>query len=238
MAGEYTVEAIAGGVAAFLARHAPELPQDEGRAWLDAIAARRAAVARELAAPLPPRPPQFCIGCPERPVFAALKLLQQETGRLHIAADIGCHSFATFEPFNSGHTILGYGMSLASRAGVSPMLRAADARDHGRRRVLAQRRRVRRAVGALQRRRRGAAHLEERLYVGDRHAGHPLDARGGARGGGGEQGREPRPHESHDRADARGHGRQVAARGRQLRRGGHARDTRRRRSPPTSPASR
>jgi len=122
MAGEYTVEIIAGGVAAFLARHAPELPQDEGRAWLDAIAARRAAVARELAAPLPPRPPQFCIGCPERPVFAALKLLQQETGRLHIAADIGCHSFASFEPFNSGHTILGYGMSLASRAGVSPML--------------------------------------------------------------------------------------------------------------------
>jgi indolepyruvate ferredoxin oxidoreductase alpha subunit len=122
MAGEYTVEVIASGAAAFLARHAPELPLAEGRAWLDAIAARRAAVARELAAPLPARPPQFCIGCPERPVFAALKLLQQETGRLHIAADIGCHSFATFEPFNSGHTILGYGMSLASRAGVSPML--------------------------------------------------------------------------------------------------------------------
>ena len=122
MAGEYTVEVIAAGAAAFFARHAPELPLAAGRAWLDALAARRAAVVRELAAPLPPRPPQFCIGCPERPVFAALKLLQQETGRLHIAADIGCHSFASFEPFNSGHTILGYGMSLASRAGVSPMM--------------------------------------------------------------------------------------------------------------------
>jgi len=122
MAGEYTVEVMARGLVAFMARHAPELPVADGQAWLDAIAARRAAVAQELAKPLPPRPPQFCIGCPERPVFAALKLLQQDIGRLHIAADIGCHSFASFEPFNSGHTILGYGMSLASRAGVSPMM--------------------------------------------------------------------------------------------------------------------
>ncbi|MFY8103202.1 MAG: thiamine pyrophosphate-dependent enzyme, partial [Ramlibacter sp.] len=28
----------------------------------------------------------------------------------------------TFEPFSTGHSILGYGMSLASRAGVSPMM--------------------------------------------------------------------------------------------------------------------
>jgi indolepyruvate ferredoxin oxidoreductase alpha subunit len=41
---------------------------------------------------------------------------------VHVAADIGCHAFATFEPFSSGHSILGYGMSLASRAGVSPMM--------------------------------------------------------------------------------------------------------------------
>jgi indolepyruvate ferredoxin oxidoreductase alpha subunit len=41
---------------------------------------------------------------------------------VHVAADIGCHSFATFEPFSTGHSILGYGMSLASRAGVSPLM--------------------------------------------------------------------------------------------------------------------
>ena len=123
MAGEYTVEVIARGLAVFIARHAPDVAHEAGRAWLDATAARRDAVAAKLAAPLPPRPPNFCIGCPERPVFAALKLLQQDIGRLHIAADIGCHSFASFEPFNSGHTILGYGMSLASRAGVSPVMR-------------------------------------------------------------------------------------------------------------------
>ncbi len=123
MAGEYTIEVIARGVAAFAAQRAPELPLDAGRAWLAATDARREAVSAQLAQPLPARPPQFCVGCPERPVFAALKLLQEEIGRVHIAADIGCHSFASFEPFNSGHTILGYGMSLASRAGVSPVMR-------------------------------------------------------------------------------------------------------------------
>ena len=56
-------------------------------------------------------------------MFAALKLAQQDVGPVHIAADIGCHSFATFEPFSMGHSILGYGMSLASRAGVSPMMK-------------------------------------------------------------------------------------------------------------------
>jgi indolepyruvate ferredoxin oxidoreductase alpha subunit len=122
MAGEYTVEVIARGVAAFLARHAPEMAGADGAEWLAAIVTRRAAVAAQLAAPLPARPPQFCVGCPERPVFAALKLVQQDVGPLHIAADIGCHAFATFEPFSMGHSILGYGMSLASRAGVSPMM--------------------------------------------------------------------------------------------------------------------
>ncbi len=55
-------------------------------------------------------------------MFAALKLAQQDIGPVHIAADIGCHAFATFEPFSMGHSILGYGMSLASRAGVSPVM--------------------------------------------------------------------------------------------------------------------
>ena len=55
-------------------------------------------------------------------MFSALKLAQQDVGPVHIAADIGCHAFGTFEPFSMGHSILGYGMSLASRAGVSPMM--------------------------------------------------------------------------------------------------------------------
>jgi len=120
-AGEYTVEAIAQGLIGFFDRHAPDAVADSGRAWLAGNGARRGAVAHALGQPLPARPPQFCTGCPERPVFAALKLAQQRVGAVHIAADIGCHSFGTFEPFSFGHSILGYGMSLASSAGVSPM---------------------------------------------------------------------------------------------------------------------
>jgi indolepyruvate ferredoxin oxidoreductase alpha subunit len=35
--------------------------------------------------------------------------------------DVGCHAFASFEPFSQGNTLLGYGMSLAAAAGVNPM---------------------------------------------------------------------------------------------------------------------
>ena len=120
-AGEYTVEAIVPGLLAFIERYLPDVDLAPARAWLAANAARRADVAQALGA-LPARPPGFCVGCPERPVFSALKLAQQQVGPVHIAADIGCHALATFEPFSSGHSILGYGMSLASRAGVSPMM--------------------------------------------------------------------------------------------------------------------
>ena len=91
-------------------------------AWLDGNRERRSAIAAELGQALPARPPGMCIGCPERPVFAALKLAQQQVGQVHVAGDIGCHALATFEPFSFGHSILGYGMSLASRAGVSPVM--------------------------------------------------------------------------------------------------------------------
>jgi len=120
--GEYTAEAMARGLGAFLARHLPGEGVDAGLAWLDGNAQRRSAVTKTLDKPLPIRPPGFCIGCPERPVFSALKLAQQDLGPVHIAADIGCHAFGTFAPFSFGHSILGYGMSLASRAGVSPMM--------------------------------------------------------------------------------------------------------------------
>ena len=123
LAGEYTVEVMSAGLASFVERHLPGLDVSAGRAWLAANAARRSDVATRLGKALPARPPGFCIGCPERPVFAALKLAQQDVGPVHIAADIGCHALATFEPFSSGHSILGYGMSLASSAGVAPMMK-------------------------------------------------------------------------------------------------------------------
>jgi pyruvate/2-oxoacid:ferredoxin oxidoreductase beta subunit len=74
-----------------------------------------------IGAPRARRPPGFCTGCPERPVFAAMKLVQKELGEVHVAADIGCHSFATLPPFNMGNSILGYGLGLSSAAAVAPM---------------------------------------------------------------------------------------------------------------------
>ena len=124
--GEVTVEGLTAGLARFVEEHLPHHATQAARDWLVANAQRRGAVAQQVAqalgAPLPARPPTFCVGCPERPVFAALKLAQQDVGPVHVAADIGCHAFATFEPFSSGHSILGYGMSLASSAGVAPMM--------------------------------------------------------------------------------------------------------------------
>ncbi len=107
-AGEYGVEVLSGGIGAFAAKYIePGEASSSAQAWLAGNRERREAVARRLSAPLPNRPPSFCIGCPERPVFSALKLAQQETGPVHIAADIGCHAFGTFEPFSMGHSILG-----------------------------------------------------------------------------------------------------------------------------------
>lgn len=126
LGGEYSVEVVAAGIAAFVARYAPDVDTASATGWLLGNTERRSAVGTQIAAQLnqalPVRPPGFCIGCPERPVFSALKLAQQDVGPVHIAADIGCHAFGTFAPFSFGHSILGYGMSLASRAGVSPMM--------------------------------------------------------------------------------------------------------------------
>jgi indolepyruvate ferredoxin oxidoreductase alpha subunit len=121
-AGEYSVEVLSQGLANFASAYLPGPATESAKQWLAGNRERREAVAAALNKPLPNRPPTFCIGCPERPVFSALKLTQQELGPVHVAADIGCHAFGTFEPFSMGNSILGYGMSLASRAGVSPMM--------------------------------------------------------------------------------------------------------------------
>ena len=123
MAGEYTAEVIVRGLVRFLgAARAARWILSAGTRWLETRTRPRTRAAELLGAPLPPRPPNFCVGCPERPVFAAMKLVERDIGKPHISADIGCHAFATFEPFSHGNSILGYGMSLASAAGVAPML--------------------------------------------------------------------------------------------------------------------
>lgn len=119
LAGEYSAEVVTKGLVEFLSQNEPdgvnvEILRDEAAN----LANIKISAQGSLDESLPPRPPGFCTGCPERPVFSAIKLLKEEIGDIHIAADIGCHAFGTFEPFSMGNSILGYGMSLASAAGV------------------------------------------------------------------------------------------------------------------------
>ncbi len=119
-AGEYSSDVLLEGLAAFLQAARPkDLDADALAQEARGLFAHKPKAAAALG-PLPPRPPAFCTGCPERPVFSAIKLMQRELGPTHISADIGCHSFATFAPFSLGNSILGYGMSLASAAAVGP----------------------------------------------------------------------------------------------------------------------
>ena len=118
MGGEYTADRVLAGLLTLLGDHLPTVDLAPGRQYGEAVLALRREAAERLGSPVPARPPNFCTGCPERPVFAALKLVEREVGKLHISADIGCHALATFEPFSFGNSILGYGMSMASSAAV------------------------------------------------------------------------------------------------------------------------
>jgi indolepyruvate ferredoxin oxidoreductase alpha subunit len=118
--GDYNSEAMLRGIAAFLTQtHPIGIDADAVAKRAEEFLAHKPAAVAD-AGDIPARPPNFCTGCPERPVFAAIKLVQREIGPTHISADIGCHSFATFAPFSLGNSILGYGMSLASAAAVGP----------------------------------------------------------------------------------------------------------------------
>jgi indolepyruvate ferredoxin oxidoreductase alpha subunit len=110
MAGEYTGEVVLTGIARFLNR-------SDATAPITSLKKK----ASELLSGLPQRPPGFCVGCPERPVFSAMKVLEKESGKFHLSADIGCHLFSTLPPFNIGNTVLGYGLGLASNSAVNPM---------------------------------------------------------------------------------------------------------------------
>jgi indolepyruvate ferredoxin oxidoreductase alpha subunit len=121
MAGEYTAVVVLEGIAKFLEGSVPAgLDLVAVSAAIERVRAAKAQAASLLGAPVPKRPPGFCTGCPERPVFSAIKLVERELGRVHISADIGCHTFSTLEPFHLGNSVLGYGLGLASSAGVAP----------------------------------------------------------------------------------------------------------------------
>ena len=109
MAGEYTGAVMLEAIEGFLRRAAPELLPDRIRA-----PNQDRPVPPDLAKSVPIRPPGFCVGCPERPIFAAMKLVQEDLGPHHVAADIGCHLFGTLPPFGIGGATMGFGLGPAS----------------------------------------------------------------------------------------------------------------------------
>lgn len=102
-AGEYTSSVIFDGLAEFLRRYAPHRAPGERRSKIDPA----------IAASVPQRPAGFCTGCPERPVFSAMKLVEKEIGKFHVSCDIGCHLFSILPPFDIGNTTMGYGLGWA-----------------------------------------------------------------------------------------------------------------------------
>jgi len=122
-AGEYTGEVLLRGLARFLERARPAgVEVDRIVATQSTLLAIKQTGIEALGVSVPNRPPGFCIGCPERPVFAAIKLTQKRLGAIHVNADIGCHTFGTLPPFNIGSTVLGYGLGLASSSGIAPLM--------------------------------------------------------------------------------------------------------------------
>jgi len=121
LAGEYNAATVIKGLRTFFERYGVLEPQPVPRKFIPvkAVPADEPVAADALPAlddSVHARPPGFCTGCPERPIFTAMKLVERELGPHHVSADIGCHLFSILPPFNLGATTMGYGLGSASAA--------------------------------------------------------------------------------------------------------------------------
>jgi indolepyruvate ferredoxin oxidoreductase, alpha subunit len=123
LAGEYNTATVVKGLRAFFERYGVLEREAVPRKVIPVTAVPAVQAAVETTEPLPAldnsvhaRPPGFCTGCPERPIFTAMKMVERELGPHHVSADIGCHLFSILPPFNLGATTMGYGLGSASAA--------------------------------------------------------------------------------------------------------------------------
>ena len=121
MAGEYTGGVVRDGIAQV---HREDAARSARRTPRPQPTSCRSTSARPTRRPpsngkVHGRPPSFCTGCPERPIFAAMKLVERELGQHHVSADIGCHLFSIFPPFNVGATTMGYGLGAAGASALN-----------------------------------------------------------------------------------------------------------------------
>jgi indolepyruvate ferredoxin oxidoreductase alpha subunit len=118
MAGEYTGGVMKDGIRKFVMIYRPDLlaaADSVAAPMSDALASARQTITGKVHG----RPPSFCTGCPERPIFAAMKLVERELGPHHVSGDIGCHLFSVLPPFNIGNSTMGYGLGGAGAAAFS-----------------------------------------------------------------------------------------------------------------------
>ncbi len=113
VAGEYTGGAMLEGVRRFLEEAA------SGLTLTARAPANKTQVSSAIATQVHVRPPSFCTGCPERPIFTAMKLVERELGTHHVSCDIGCHLFSVLPPFNIGATTMGYGLGWAGASALT-----------------------------------------------------------------------------------------------------------------------
>jgi indolepyruvate ferredoxin oxidoreductase, alpha subunit len=112
-AGEYTGAVLRSGIEKFVKEFSSETP-----VFSVQKSQREDA---QLSVEVPQRPPGFCTGCPERPIFTAMKMVQRELGAFHVSSDIGCNLFSILPPFNIGNTTMGYGLSSAAASAFKPV---------------------------------------------------------------------------------------------------------------------
>ena len=110
--GDYTNAVIEKGLRSFFEAHALSILGNQPPAP-DPTQLLSHEKLKALNEVVPPRPAGFCTGCPERPIFAAMKLTHKEIGEHHVSSDIGCHVFSNLAPFNIGGNTMGYGLSAA-----------------------------------------------------------------------------------------------------------------------------
>jgi len=126
MSGEYTPDAIARGIGSFLLKYTfSQYERDKIKEKSEYTEKHKENAATFLKEPVAKRNPVFCTGCPERPIFTAIKILEEDYGRSYYASDIGCYSMSGLPPFDLSNSITGMGIGLASAGALS---RLADKR--------------------------------------------------------------------------------------------------------------
>lgn len=120
--GEYTPDHIIRGVGTFLVNNTVST-QDKGKIQekSEFVSKHVKKASSFLKDPLIKRNPIFCTGCPERPIFSAIKILEEDYGKSYYASDIGCYSMSGLPPFDLSSSITGMGIGLASAGALSRM---------------------------------------------------------------------------------------------------------------------